>query len=80
MIDNVEKQRSNTDFENIPGPRPWETETIEAKEKYLKRAYRKVEENIILREERNENEEKRIKIEIENIKLKLKEKSEKSDK
>lgn len=48
-------------------------ESVEAKEKYLKRAYAQVEKNIINREKRAEAEEKRIQEEIENIKKKLKE-------
>lgn len=48
-------------------------ESVEAKEKYLKRAYAQVEKNIINREARAEEEEKRIQEEIENIKRKIKE-------
>ena len=74
MVDAVNQQGNDPDYERIPGPRPWEMESIEAKEKYLKRAYATVEKNIINRELRAQEENERVQAEIEKIKKALKSK------
>lgn len=78
MITSIEAKADNPDYEQIPGPRPWEMESLEMKEKYLKRAYATVEQNILHRDQRNAQEEDRVRIEIENIKKNMISASEKT--
>ena len=74
MVADVEA-RAAVPYENIRTPRPWEMETEESKKKYLKRAYKELEDKIDERAQNRQSEEERIANEIALIRAKNAQKS-----
>ena len=70
IIEHVEA-KAKTPYENIRVPRPWELESTESKQDFMKRAQLEAQDEIRRRENDSEKEELRIQEQIRIVKTRL---------